>query len=169
MKKVIVTGPESTGKTTLSKQLSAHFGIPFRPEFAREYLQIANGVYDRIDLKIIAQQQNEMDEEWAKNDYPFLILDTSFLVLKIWSTYKFGKCNSFILKGLEKEQDSLFLLCGTDIEWEFDPLRENPNNREELYAHYKKELEEGGFHFVEIMGSEQERLKHALNAVTNWQ
>lgn len=136
MLKIIVTGSESSGKTTLCKALSKHFNLPFSKEFAREYLDVLNRDYNQGDLLKIAKGQ-------LKSEQNTQLLDTDLITLKIWSNYKYGNCNKWILEQIEKQkfEKRFYLLCKSDIPWESDPLRENSNDREELFGIYKKELQ----------------------------
>jgi nicotinamide riboside kinase len=136
MHKIIVTGPESSGKTTLCKALSKHFNLPFSKEYAREYLDTLNRDYNQEDLLKIAKGQ-------LKSEQNTQLLDTDLITIKIWSKYKYGSCDKWILEQIEKQksENRFYLLCKPDIPWKADPLRENPNDREELFEIYKKELE----------------------------
>lgn len=135
MFKIIVTGPESSGKTFLCKALSQHFKINFSKEYAREYLHSLKRNYTQNDLLKIAKQQLKAE----KNK---MLLDTDLITIKIWSNYKYGNCNNWILEQIEKQKKEkrFYLLCQPDIKWEEDPLRESPKNRNELFEIYKKEL-----------------------------
>ena len=135
MFKIIVTGPESSGKTFLCKALSQHFKIKFSKEYAREYLSSLKRNYTQKDLLKIAKQQLKAE----KNK---MLLDTDLITIKIWSNYKYGNCNNWILEQIEKQKKEkrFYLLCQPDIKWEEDPLRESPKNRNELFEIYKKEL-----------------------------
>lgn len=170
MQKIILTGPESSGKTTLAQQLATHFQIEWLPEYARTYLQNLNSPYNEADLFEIAKGQFLQEEIAVKkarlNGEKRLICDTSFLVLKIWSIVKYNACHPFILKQLEKQANVIYILCGTEIPWEYDPQRENPNDREKLYYLYKKELEKMDIPFIEVYGSPDERLKICLKALS---
>jgi len=136
MLKIIITGPESSGKTTLCKALSKHFNLPFSKEYAREYLEKLNRNYNQDDLLKIAKGQ-------LKSEQNTQLLDTDLITIKIWSEYKYGSCDNWILDQIEKQKTEkrIYLLCKPDIPWEADPLRENPNDREELFEIYKKEIE----------------------------
>jgi len=137
MYKIIVTGPESSGKTTLCKALSNHFNIPFGKEYAREYLKRLNRDYTKEDLIKIAKRQLETEKD-------FSLLDTDLITIKIWSNYKYDSCDNWILEQIEKQKSEkrFYLLCSPDIPWQDDPLRENPTNRIELFELYKKTLED---------------------------
>ena len=138
MLKIIVTGPESSGKTTLCKEISNQFNIPFTTEYAREYLEKKGVNYNQSDLLEIAKGQ--FISEGGLNQQ-LSLQDTDLITIKIWSEYKYGNCNNWILDQIEKQksENRFYLLCKPDIPWKADPLRENPTNREELFAIYKEE------------------------------
>jgi len=135
MNKIIVTGPESSGKTTICNGLSIYFKVPHSKEFAREYLSERKTKYNQEDLLKIAKGQFYSE----KNN---IILDTDLITIKIWSIYKFKYCESWILDQIEKQKQEsrIYLLCKPDIPWEADSLRENRNNRMELFNIYLKEI-----------------------------
>ena len=131
-----MTGPESSGKTTLCRQLSNHFNISFAKEFARSYIDSLERSYIMDDLLVIAREQLE-------SEFNFQILDTDLITIKIWSEYKYGKCDKWILDQIEKQKSEkrFYLLCSPDIPWEPDNQRKNPNDRKKLFEIYKNELE----------------------------
>jgi len=147
MHKIILTGPESSGKTTLCKALSKHFNLPFSKEYAREYLDALNRDYNQDDLLKIAKEQ-------LQSENGIQLLDTDLITLKIWSEYKYESCDSWILTQIEKQKSEkrFYLLCKPDIPWEVDPQRENPNDREELFEIYKKEIASLGHDYFVVEG-----------------
>jgi len=156
MLKIIVTGPESSGKTTLCKALSEHYNLPFTKEFAREYLTDLGKNYLQEDLLEIAKGQLE-NEQLINNNEKISLHDTDLITLKIWSNYKYGNCNNWILEQIEKQkvENRFYLLCKPDLKWDCDPLRENPTNRNELLEIYKQELENLGHKFFIIKGEDR--------------
>ena len=163
MIKIIVTGPESSGKTTLCKALSEHFNISFVEEFSREYLNKQNGKYTQSDLIRIAKEQL-LKEEINKE---ILICDTDLITIKIWSEYKYGSCDNWIVKQIEKQKTEkrFYILCKPDIPWEDDLLRENPKQRNKLFNIYKKELEKLKHNYFIVKG--EERIKNAISKISN--
>ena len=155
MLKIIVTGTESSGKTTLCKALSKHYNLPFTKEFAREYLTDLGKNYLQEDLLEIAKGQLE-NEQLITNNQQISLHDTDLITLKIWSDYKYGSCNNWILEQIEKQkvENRFYLLCKPDLKWDYDPLRENPTNRNELLEIYKQELENLGHKFLIIKGED---------------
>ena len=160
MLKIIVTGPESSGKTTLCKKLSKHFKIPFTKEFAREYLNVLSRDYSQDDLLKIAKGQ-------LASEHNFQLLDTDLITIKIWSEYKYGNCDKWILEQIEKQKTEkrFYLLCKPDIHWEADPLRENPNNRNGLFELYKKELEDLEYNYLIVKG--ENRVETSILKISN--
>ena len=136
MVKIILTGPESSGKTTLCEKLSDHFKTTCNKEYSRKYINTLNRNYNYFDLVKIAKGQFNSE----KNN---IILDTDLITIKIWSKFKYNNCDDWIINQINKQrlEKRFYLLCKPDIVWEYDPIRENPKNREELFYLYKKELE----------------------------
>ena len=114
MYRIAITGPESSGKTTLSSSLSEHFNISFIPEYARGYLQQRQGQYKQSDLDFIAQQQLKQINLCKDK---ISICDTDFLVLEIWSKYKYNNVSEVILELVRKDFFNLHILCSPDITW----------------------------------------------------
>ncbi len=102
----------------------------------------------------------------AASSRGFLFCDTEFIVYKIWCDDKFGKCHPWILDMIRSHTYDLYLLCNTDLPWEADPLRENPDDRDRLFKLYKQELEDRKLPYVIISGSGKVRLNNAIKAVT---
>ena len=147
MLKIIITGPESSGKTTLCKALSKHFNISFAKEFARHYINSLERGYTQNDLVSIAKGQLECE-------FNYDLLDTDLITIKIWSEYKYESCDKWILDQIEKQktENRFYLLCSPDIPWQADNQRENPNDRENIFKLYKQELENLGHDYFIVEG-----------------
>jgi len=167
IKKIILTGPESTGKTTLARQLAVHFQTVWIPEYARMYINDLKRPYQQEDLLAIAKGQLEMENYLLQyaNDYVFC--DTSFLVLKVWSEFKYGSCDPWILKQLEKRKYDCYILCDIDVPWEFDTQRENPKERKVILKKYEQELLFYQKKYFRIKGTKKERLSNVLTILEN--
>lgn len=170
-KKIVIIGPESTGKSTLTKQLATYFKSNFCDEYARNYL-CANGTkYTYADLLIIAKGQIHNEDTAVqiavKNQLPFTFIDTDMQVMKVWCEYVFNQCHTYILEQIATRTYDLYLLCNTDLPWVSDGLREYPDEkvRQTLYAIYKDILVQQAIPFVEIKGQKAERLATAIAAV----
>ncbi len=164
--KVCVLGPECTGKTDLSQQLAAHYQTAWVAEYARAYLDKLGRPYVQSDLLKIAHGQLRMEQEWARDANRLLICDTNLIVVKVWSEFKYGNCDEEILQLIRSTTYDLYLLTYIDIPWQHDPLREHPNERETLFRIYLKEMENQQTPFVEIMGTREQRLNTAVNAIS---
>lgn len=167
MFKIVITGPESTGKSTLSKELANHFKVVQVEEYSRTYLQNLTKNYVQQDLTEMAKGQIALEDKAAEIDSKFIVCDTSLEVIKIWSEFKYGDCASFITSSLQKRKPDLYLLMTPDLPWEADPLRENPENRQELFNLYKNELIGSTVPFYEITGNGKTRLARAIEVIKN--
>lgn len=177
IRKVAITGPESTGKTALAEQLAAHYRTLWVPEFARSYIQGLGRPYEELDIQTIARGQlnleiemenairNEMLIHGQGGGWQFLFCDSELLVTKIWSEVKYGRCASWILRQLERHNYDLYLLCYIDTPWEEDPQREHPFMREQLFSLYYDEMLERQWDFRVVTGLNEERLTNAINLI----
>ena len=177
LKKIVIIGPESTGKSTLCKQLAEHYNTLWCPEYAREFLLKHGTNYSFDDLLTIAKGQIVLEESYelkVKNDelenkknHPKLFLDTDMIVMKVWCEFVFGKCHQFILDELKTRKYDLYLLCNIDLPWVRDELREYENEapRKELFSIYKNILEHQSSPWKLISGIGELRLQHAINAI----
>ncbi|QNE40596.1 ATP-binding protein [Hymenobacter sp. NBH84] len=171
MLRVSLTGPESTGKSTLSRLLAAHYGTAHAPEYARAYLDQRGPAYTLPDLEAIARGQlaaeAQATAEAAAAGKPVVFFDTDLLVIKIWAEHAFGQCPTWITDHLHQHPHDLTLLLDVDLPWEPDPLREHPDpaQRQYFYEWYRRELQGIPSQFVEVGGPPTERLARAVAAV----
>ena len=165
--KIAITGPESTGKTTLAKTLASYFKTTWAEEYSREYLNKLKGNYTFYDLTEIAKGQLQNIKKAEENANKIFFADTELLVIKIWSIYKYNVCSKFILDNIKTQNFNLYLLTYPDLEWEYDPLREAPSNemRQELFDIYRTELENYNFTYEIIKGKGETRFQNALKAI----
>ena len=181
--KVAVLGAESTGKTTLCRDLSAHFRSPWVPEYMRTYLQ---GKWDSEqatctwdDLLPIAQGQieleNELAQQAAKNTQPssigseqdsnpkkYLFCDTSLFELMVYSNWYYGDCPEALTKAALAHHYDLILLTEVDTPWVADDLRDAPHEREEMSAYFASQLETHNKIFRRIGGDRNERVRQVV-------
>ena len=164
--KVVLFGPESTGKTTLAKALAAHYEVPWVPEFMREYAQkkfdSTQNSLEREDVLPIAKGQMTAENEAAKRTDSFLICDTNLLEIKVYSEYYFdGFCPPSLAKYAEANQYTLYLLASIDVPWEQDDLRDRPQDRLALFHTFEQELIVRKLPYEVISGAHDVRLKKA--------
>jgi NadR type nicotinamide-nucleotide adenylyltransferase len=185
IKKVVIIGPESTGKSTLTTQLAAHYNAIACPEYARQYLNENGTSYTFDDLLTIAKGQIALEDNCKKLavdswqlavhnqqstiNYQPLFIDTDMYVMKVWCEYVFGKCHQYILDEIVSRKYDLYLLCNIDLPWVKDALREYPDEqpRKELYHIYKDLLVNQQTPWVNISGNYNQRLQTAITAVYN--
>ncbi len=165
--KIVVTGPESSGKTTLAKDLATALGCPCVPEFARPYITHLGRLYNYNDLKIIALGQQTW-EDWFCRWYsptPFLISDTDWSVIRIWELYKYG---TVVITSPPPPLADLYLLCSPDFEWQPDPVREHPRERPALFALYLSLLCATGARYHIMTGNPKTRLETARQLIRKY-
>lgn len=172
-KRIILLGPESTGKSYLSEQLAKHYDAVWCQEYAREYLLQLDRPYTADDLLIIAQKQvelaNKYIQEAVKKRAGAVFFDTDMHVMKVWSEVVFGSCHPWILEQLQKQEADYYLLCKPDIPWVKDELREYPEQemRDNLFSIYEEQLQQQSTAWTIIYGANELRLQHAIKAVSH--
>lgn len=167
LKKVVVIGPESTGKSTVSEALSDHYQCPWVPEFAREYIDKLNRPYSYADLEEIAKGQVLFEDKAAEKAKKLIICDTNLYVLKVWSEHKFGKVSTWILNQIAQRKYDLYLITDIDIAWTEDPQREHPEPEMRRYFldWYKKLVQQSGVPFKIIAGAQEDRKEKAIHLI----
>jgi NadR type nicotinamide-nucleotide adenylyltransferase len=194
LKKIVILGPESTGKSTLCKQLAEHYKTLWCPEYAREYLLQHGMNYSFDDLLTIAKEQIKLEDRYAeevgktvgqedgriaaddKTNFSgltdaltsrLLFIDTDMYVMKVWCEFVFDNCHRFILDQIVERKYDLYLLCNVDLPWVKDELREYPDldSRQRLYYIYKDIMINQPVPWVDINGGYEERLQKAISAV----
>lgn len=189
LRKIVIIGPESTGKSTLCEGLAAHFQSDWVPEYAREYLLQHGKQYQFADLMTIARGQLDLEDKHATalkektalkeragkgtgaddhgGDDPILFIDTDMYVMKVWGEFVFGRCDTWILDQIVARKYDGYLLCRTDLPWTADELREYPNEgpRQTLFHMYRDCMVNQATPWAEIGGQEDERLRAAIVAV----
>ena len=168
IRRIAITGPESTGKSMLAEQLATHYHTAWVPEYAREYLEKLGRPYEEKDILLIAQGQLDREAIQLKKATNYLLCDTEMLVTKIWSEVKYHRCDPWILDALENHRYDLYLLCDIDLPWQYDPLREHPFQRQFLFDLYFNELKNRKFPYALICGTGSNRLQSALKAIENF-
>jgi NadR type nicotinamide-nucleotide adenylyltransferase len=160
---IVVTGAESTGKSTLTEALAKHFDAPFCPEFAREYIENLKDKYNYQDVEQIAKKQIELLEELKNSESPIVFVDTWLIITKIWFDVVFHTVPLFVEEEIKNTKIHLFLVCDTDLPWIPDNVRENGGeNRLKLQNRYIEEIEKYGFNYKIVSGENNTRLKNAV-------
>ena len=162
---IAIVGPESTGKSTLSAMLATHYKTCWVKEYAREYIDQLDRPYEEHDLEEIARGQILLENQLRPSANRILICDTNLIVIKVWSEYKYGHCQDWILKEIPRMNYDLHLLTYIDIPWENDPQREHPEKRAYFYDVYKQELEFWNCRYVEIRGNMKDRFNRSVSEI----
>lgn len=161
---IVITGAESTGKSTLTERLANHFEVPYMAEIAREYVENLNCKYTYSDVETIAKMQIAKFNSISKSDAPYIFVDTWLIVTKIWFEFVFKKTPDWLINEILKTKIDLFLVCDIDLPWIYDPVRENGGeNRKILQEKYIENITEFNFEYKLISGIDDERFYSALN------
>jgi len=175
LQKIVVLGPESTGKSTLCEALAKHYGVVDCKEYARQYLNENGTKYNFEDLLTIAKGQLTLEQkaidkaeqlliETSKNK---IIIDTNMYVMKVWCEYVFNNCHTYILDEINNRNYDLYLLCDIDLPWSADEMREYPDEkpRQELFAIYKDILINQNTPWGIVSGAGDERTQNAIKLI----
>jgi len=168
--KIVLFGPESSGKTTLANHLAEHYKTKWVPEFARDYLQQKwnekNEVCALEDLPIIVRGQNSLENKILKKSNKVIFCDTNAVVTQIWSQTHFnGYCSPEILKEAEQSKHDYYLLTNIDVPWQKDDLRDRPNYRKKMLKVFQETLETYNFPYKLISGDINCRLKSSIEII----
>jgi len=168
--KVVIYGPESTGKTTLTRQLASHYQTTWVEEFARDYLQNKwdqkKEVCSRADLPVIVAGQIQSENEAIIKAKRILICDTNILVTRVWSETHFnGYCDPQIAACCTKFHYDYYLLTGIDVPWQKDDLRDRPNDRQMMFDYFKNTLDQLRQNYSVLEGNQELRLQKAIDII----
>jgi NadR type nicotinamide-nucleotide adenylyltransferase len=175
LQKIVVLGPESTGKSTLCEALAKHYGVVDCKEYARQYLNENGTKYNFEDLLTIAKGQLTLEQkaidkaeqlliETSKNK---IVIDTNMYVMKVWCEYVFNNCHTYILDEINNRNYDFYLLCDIDLPWSADEMREYPDEkpRQELFAIYKDILINQNTPWGIVSGAGDERTQNAIKLI----
>ena len=165
LRRILITGPESTGKSDLAVALASYYKGIVVPEYAREYIEHLGRPYEYNDVEHIARQQlKQYNESWVEPKWIFF--DTWLIITKVWFEFVYNKVPAWMDEQISQARFDMVLLCAADIPWVFDSVRENGGKmREKLLDKYKYELDKFGLEWVLVTGTGDERLSRALNLI----
>lgn len=163
-KKIVVIGPESTGKSTLCAALAEQLGEPWVPEYAREFLGNIGRPYEEFDLTAIAGGQLRSEDRLLPATKKILLCDTDLHVLKTWSHERYGRCHRYILEQIATRSYDAYLLTYPDLPWTPDPQREHPDpaDRIRLWHHYHDAVQDSRLPWADLRGHHELRVQRAL-------
>lgn len=167
VKRILILGPESTGKSTLASDLAVHFDEPWVPEFARAYLEMLSRKYTFADLLKIGKGQMALEDEKYQQANKYLFCDTDLRVIQVWSEYKYKEVADWVTDELNSRNYDLILLTDIDLPWVPDPQREYPQHemRKFFLDWYERIAQKSGFPWVKISGSKKERLEKSVDVI----
>ena len=166
MKRIVITGAESTGKSTLAKALSDYYAEPCSDEFVRSYVDSHQRELKQGDLEPIATGQLALEDAGLEQAQRLIFHDTNILSSIIYASYYFDTEIEWVNDAFFERDYTLYLLCMPDIPWEADAgQRESPEARDELHQHFKHRLDILQLPYVEIHGSKQARMLQAVRAI----
>ena len=164
-KRVIVTGTESTGKTTLCEQLCLHYQCTYVPDVSRDYIAALNRAYTYEDVLEIAKGIIKAEDEALLQPAPFVLSDNDLINIKIWLQYYNWHVPQWLEDAIVDRKPDLFLLCDIDLPWVADEQRANPNDRDILFQQFTSVLNKLGVQYQLISGTYAQRLQSAVNHV----
>lgn len=159
--KLVLTGPESSGKSELAKHLGQHFSVPVIPEYARIYLEQEGPDYDFDLVSKLARLHWEFQQEHIERATDIIILDTDLINYLIWQEVVYGRVDPWIANKIEEESDHRYLITYPDIPWVQDSLRENRHNREELFELHRQAVASRNRPYEIVRGQGDDRFSNA--------
>ncbi|MGD9993359.1 MAG: AAA family ATPase [Salinivirgaceae bacterium] len=159
---IVITGPESTGKTELAAQLAQSLNCKWIPELSREYIARLGRPYQYSDVEEIACLQIARFTDELLPESGFAVFDTGLIITKVWFDVVYKKCPDWLVKAIQQQPKVFHLVCNTDLPWIADPVRENGGEmREKLLETYQHELRKFGFPYALVSGTDELRLQNA--------
>ena len=163
--RIVVTGSESTGKSTLAGQLARRYRAELVPEFVREYAEARHGVVQFSDHGPIARGQMALEDAAIARGNPLVVQDTDLLSTVVYCEHYFGKCPAWIADAARERAPDLYLLCEIDVPWVADGVRDRGHMREEMQLLFREAVKQSGAPVAVIMGDRRERLARATEAI----
>lgn len=165
MKRVVITGSECTGKTTLSQRLALRYHAQWVPEFARDYAAAKAGLLDVTDVEPIARGQAALEEEYAATETRLVIQDTDLLSTIVYSHHYYGNCPPWIEDAFRNRQADLYLLLHPDVPWIADGIRDRGDRRAEMHQLFRAALRRFNALYIDVTGDWLHRERRAVAAI----
>jgi len=170
MIRIVLTGSESTGKSTLAAELAQHYGVEFVPEFVRTFAEEKGAPIEFTDHGLIAHGQLALEDEYLARFRPALpallmIQDTDLLSTVVYCRHYFGRCPEWIEEAARLRRPHLYLLCYPDIPWIADGVRDRGHRRDEMHELFQSAVAASGTRSVDLRGDRKTRLADAVTAI----
>lgn len=171
--RVVLYGPESTGKTTLAQQLATHYNTSWAPEYMRLYLdnKITDPEKELVtyeELIPIAKGQMWMENKKLETANTFLFCDTNLMELEVYANYYFGKSPKELSKYALKNTYELYVLTHIDVPWEIDAFRDRPEDRETMFNLFEQRLVDTNKPYIIAKGTEEDRLHFVIRYIDSY-
>jgi NadR type nicotinamide-nucleotide adenylyltransferase len=166
--RVVLTGSESTGKSTLAAELARYYGAPLVTEFLRAFVERHTGALEFEHQEPIARGQIEVEDEHiarARGTHPLVVLDTDLLSTVVYSYHYYGRCHAWIDEAARARRPDLYVLCETDVAWLPDGVRDRGDRRDEMQSLFLEAVRDSGAPYVSVSGTIGERLAQAVSAI----
>jgi len=167
MKRVVLTGSESTGKTTLARELASHFAAELVPEFVRQFAEAKGSAISFADHGPIARGQMALEDEHIARASNLVVQDTDLLSTVVYCMHYFGRCPEWIVETAAARKPDLYLLCEIDLPWVEDGVRDRGHLRGEMQQLFRDAVRASGVPFVVITGAASERFDAAVRAISD--
>lgn len=168
IKKIAIVGPESTGKSTISQALAKYYHVPWVPEYARYYCAaLTTDCTLQDEINMFHGQVALEDSVLAMAETEFIICDTTFLTVKIWSDEILGETPTIVLDALQSRTYDFYVLLDIDLPWQEDPLRDFPHMREHFMHVWHQELQAIDANYI-VIGGIENRLQNAINVIDHF-
>jgi len=167
--RVCITGPESTGKTTLATMIARWAHAEWVPESSRLYAEMKRSPLDATDVEPIARGHILRDDAAfarARADGGRVVVyDTDLISTAVYAQHYYGAVPALVEREAAARRASLYLLCDVDVPWIPDGVRDRPEDREGMFALFAATLARFGATPVTIRGDWDERLAIGLGVV----
>jgi len=165
MIRIVFTGSESTGKSTLAAEVAKHYGVDVVPEFVRTFAEQRGGVIEFSDHGPIARGQMALEDEYIARGAKLLIQDTDLLSTVVYCRHYFGRCPEWIEAAARARRPDLYLLCEIDVPWVADGVRDRGHMREEMHRLFREAVKAAGTPYVTLAGTVEDRLRQSIRRI----
>lgn len=166
--RLVVTGSESTGKTVLVEQLAAHYGVPWVPEFARDYAEQKGGTLTIADVTPIGRGQIARENEALRDASGMIVLDTDLVSTVVYSEQYYGGVPAWIQIAAKERLADLYLVCDIDLPWVADRVRDAQHERRKMHDAFVQHLTHFGATYRVVSGASSERRARAIAYIDSW-